>query len=183
MGKIKIKGYHPSYFENFRDLFTSASIHYKQKEYIDCIKDSIYGSFISAVNLAFHGSDEELLEQDRPKTGKSHLFLSFKNLDKVSLIDTFNKLESELHKSVYSDLQEISRLVRENYKSFIKMPTFDKVSLMSNLKDKYVGLDNLCLQEQVYIFETDYLHKQFDRFLSKKDFNDWWETQALKLLQ
>jgi len=118
-----------------------------------------------------------------PNSGTGHDFQAFKKLNLADKVPDFNKCHSDFYATIKPDWEKVQSLMTEHHNNWKSLPAYEKVELLEKLHSLYDGKDNSQIYNQHFVFENQYLRQQFDRFLSAKDFNDWWEGNAMSVLK
>lgn len=186
--KIKLEGYHPMFLK-----YDTSDIRLTESSTTqDClffIKNYCHDRFFYFVPLAFRGIQnfegqfDEIYQSDIfPNTGRTHIFLAFKNLGKENNISEFSIAFKDFFNEFRSNLLKINESICNYRSKFREMSAVEHVNLYNELESKYDGLKGSNLYEQVCIFEDEYLHKQYDFFEDDLFFEDWWNHIALDIL-
>jgi hypothetical protein len=162
---------------------------YKSGDYLSFIKYRCLGFYYSAAGAAFDGAIGTVVPVEQlfsgykfPTSGKDHNFMAFKKLNIETKILELNASFESFFQSFKSDLIQIWNMMIDHKKRLREMDVVSRVDLLKFLHERYDGTNNIGIYAQYYIFENQYLHQQFDRFVSAKDFYEWWERDALKIL-
>ena len=118
-----------------------------------------------------------------PNSGTSHDFQAFKKLNLTDKVPNFNKCHSDFYATIKPVWEKVQSLMAEHYNSWKSLPAYEIVEFIQKLHTLYKGRENNAIYDQYFIYENQYLRQQFDRFLSAKDFNDWWEGDAMGVLK
>lgn len=186
--KIKLEVYHPMFLKyDTSDIkLTDSST---AQDFLFFIKNYCHNRFFYFVPLAFRGIQnfeeqfDEVSQSDIfPNTGRTHIFLAFKNLGKENIISEFSIAFKDFLNGFRSPLLKINDSICNYKNKFREMSAVEHINLYNELESKYDGLKGSNLYEQVCIFEDDYLHEQYDFFEDNLFFEDWWNHIALDIL-
>jgi hypothetical protein len=168
----------------------SESEFYRSGNYLLFIKHRCLSLFLMNSQFSFyHRHDSSFAEAKQfscyqfPNGGREHDFQAFKKLNLVDRIPDFNNCHSVFYLLVISIWEQIQSFMTEHHNRWKLLPAYEKVNLLDKLHSLYKGRDNSEIYNQYFIYENQYLHQQFDRLISTKDFNDWWEGNALNVLK
>jgi hypothetical protein len=159
---------------------------YRSGNYLSYIKHRCLSLFLTNSQWSFfhrQNSQTELFScYQFPNSGREHDFQAFKKLNLVDRIPNFNKCHSDFYVTIVPDWEKAQNLMNEHHNKWKSLPAYEKVDLIDKLHSLYNGRENSEIYNQYFIYENQYLRQQFDRFLSAKDFNDWWEGDAINVL-
>jgi hypothetical protein len=163
---------------------------YRNGNYFSYIKYRCLSFFLIHSNSAFMYRVDNTLTQEVPfscyqfsNIGSGHDFQAFKRLNLLEKIPAFNRIHSDFYSKIIPDWIKIQDFMTEHHERWKAMSAHEKVMLLDKLHSLYKGKENNGIYEQYYIFENQYLHQQFDRFISTQDFHEWWEKEALKIIR
>jgi hypothetical protein len=190
MKKIDISNYDHFMFcdlaRPFRDIESKM---YKSGNYIEYLKCRCIEWFYQNCNVLFSMHNKTIPECYLfPTSGRTFDFQSFKKLKLIDNIATFNDSNINLYSRLTPDFERVVSILSEHrgrWRALAKeFKTFD---LIEALKSKYKVNERIIGDNKIYelyfIYENQYLHEQFNRFLSAKDFYQWWDTEAIKILK
>jgi len=165
----------------------SATGFYQSGDYLSYIKHRCLYLFLMNSQWSFVHRHDSQAEQfscyQFPISGREDDFQAFKKFNLECRIVDFNKCHSDFYLEIIPDWEKIQNFMTEHHNRWKSLPAYEKVDLVDKLHYLYKGRDNSEIYNQYFIYENQYLHQQFDRFLSAKDFNDWWEGDALNALK
>jgi hypothetical protein len=190
MKKIDVSEYdHFRFNDAARKIRDPMSQLYKNGDYIGYIKSDCLGWFFSQCNSLFsmHGRPIPICPEF-PDSGTSYLFQSFKKAGIADKVSVFNDSHSDFYNKLTPDFERIVLILTEHHKRWKALiKEMKAVALIQILNSKYkkneyiLGGDSI-IYELYFIYENQYLHEQFDRFISAKDFYNWWDNSALSVL-
>jgi len=163
---------------------------YRNGDYLSYIKQRCLSLFLTNSSWAFTNKNENPSAETEsfscyefPTSGREHDFQAFKKLNLANRIPDFNKCHSDFYKTIVPIWERVQNIFTEHHKRWKSLEAYEKVDLVDKLHSLYKGRDNSEIYNQYFIFENEYLRQQFDRFLSAKDFSEWWEHVALNVLK
>jgi hypothetical protein len=164
---------------------------YRSGDYLSYIKHRCLSLLFMWSNFSFRYKIESTILPEVvpfscfqfPISGKEHDFQAFNKLNHVEKIPAFNKSHSDFYSKIIPVWIKIQDFMTEHHKRWKAMSTHEKVVLLDRLHLLYEGRENSVIYDQCYIFENQYLHQQFDRFISAQDFNEWWGKEVLEILR
>jgi hypothetical protein len=174
-----------------QDSMKSETDAYKSGDYLSYLKYRCLSSVFSWSNFAFRYKIASTLFPEVvpfscfpfPSDGSGHDFQAFKKLELVEKIPCFNESHARFYSTLAPDWKKIQDIMTEHHKRWKQMSAFEKVDLLDKLHSLYKGKENNVIYEQYFIYENEYLHQQFDRFISAQEFNEWWKKEALEILR
>jgi len=182
--KIDISKYDLTLFSTaYQNSMKNGTDFYQAGDYLSFLKHRCLSLFLHNSFFAFFHWDESPSAYQFPSSGRDHDFQAFKKLNLAEKIPDFNKCHSDFYATIKPDWEKIQSIMNEHRNRWKSLPAHEKVDLIDKLHSLYKGKDNSEIHNQYFIYENQYLHQQFDRFLSAKDFNDWWENEVIKILQ
>ena len=163
---------------------------YRSGNYLLYIKQRCLSLFLMNSQFSFYPRHEtppsgiELFScYQFPNSGTSHDFQAFKKLNLADKVPDFNKCHSNFYTTIKPDWEKVQSLMTEHHNNWKSLPINERLELIDKLQSLYDGKNNSQIYNQHFVFENQYLRQQFDRFLSAKDFNDWWEGDAMSVLK
>jgi hypothetical protein len=173
------------------DSMKSEVAAYKSGDYLSYIKYRCLSLFFSWSNFAFMYKTEKpglpeitpFSSFQFPTGGREHDFQAFKKLGLVEKISSFNESHSCFYSTLAPDWGKIQDILTEHHERWKQMPAFERVNLLDKLHSLYEGRENNVIYVQYFIYENEYLNQQFDRFISAKDFYEWWEKEVLTMFK
>jgi hypothetical protein len=163
---------------------------YRSGNYLLYIKHRCLSLFLMNSQFSFYPRHEtppsgiELFScYQFPNSGREHDFQAFKKLNLADKVPDFNKCHSDFYATIRPDWEKVQSLMTEHHNNWKSLPAYEKVELLEKLHSLYDGKENSQIYNQHFVFENQYLRQQFDRFLSAKDFSDWWEGDAMSVLK
>jgi hypothetical protein len=169
---------------------------YKAGDYLSYIKHCCLSMFFAFSNSAFMYKTENQLFPNIepfscyqfPTIGRGHDFQAFKKLGFIEKIPAFNESHARLYSILKPDWFQVQKIMTEHHARWRAMPASEKIDLIEKLSRIYqknedvLGSDSR-LYELCFIYENQYLHGRFERFMSTKDIYEWWDNEALEILQ
>lgn len=188
--KIDVSKFDHFVFSNaMHTLHDSMSPHYKTGNYIEYIKSICLGRLFSDCNFLFSMRNRTIPTCYKfPESGRDYTYQSFKKLRLTEKIPFFNISYSKFYEMLTPDFERVVSILSEHcnrWKALVKQ--FKAVEIIEKLQSIYKMNKNILggdsrIYELYFIYENQYLHQQFDRFLSAKDFLEWWDKEAVKIL-
>ncbi|GMO11420.1 MAG: hypothetical protein Ta2A_19820 [Treponemataceae bacterium] len=123
-----------------------------------------------------------------PESGREQTYQAFKKFGIEEKVQLLNESHTNFYKTLNPDFEHIVSILSEHRKRWRALAKECKaVDLIEKLQSLYkmnkdiLGGDSR-IYELYFIYENEYLRNQFERFYSAIDFYQWWDCEAMKIL-